>query len=303
MQTNLSLTYNSDTVDVRPIIETTYQSASAPGANPDHGAAHVERNSPAAGDVFHGGSQPGRYLPAQHTGRQPGHGNGHLFLDGHDPGDAAGRQHHPEHGLGTSPVVVAGSTDPIGRGWSIGGTAELIPDGNGGYIWIDGNGGTRDFEAGNGTTFVSPTNDMGSLVKNSNGTFTYTNPQQDQWNFNSSGELTSITRSGRAGGELSYNSSGKLTGVTMPGGWTTTFNYNSSNELTAVDEPGGRVIDDDVRLVRRSHVATMPDGSRTDTPTTRRVKCSVTRWVRKPPATLTTQRVPSRRPVTDRDKR
>ena len=143
---------------------------------------------------------------------------------------------------GTAAVVVAGSTDPIGRGWSIGGTAELMSDGNGGYYWVDGNGGTRDFEAGNGTNFVSPPNDLGTLVKNSNGTFTYTNPQEEKWDFNSSGQLTSIIDPDGPSENFTYNSSGHLTAVTMPGGWTTTFTYSSSNELAAVDEPGGRVI-------------------------------------------------------------
>ena len=157
-------------------------------------------------------------------------------------------------------MVVAGSTDPIGRGWSVGGTAQLIPDGNGGYYWVDGDGGTRDFESGSGTTFVSPPNDLGTLVKNGNGTFTYTNPQVEQWNFNSSGQLTSITEPDGPSESFTYNPSGDLTGVTMPGGWTTTFSY-TGGELASIAEPGGRILtithdsSDDLNSV------TMPDGS------------------------------------------
>ncbi len=103
---------------------------------------------------------------------------------------------------GTTAVVVNGSTDPIGRGWSVGGTAQLIPDGNGGYFWVDGDGGTRDFQAGNGTTFVSPPNDFGTLVKNSNGTFTYTDPGAEPVELQQLGPAHQHHRAGRAVGEL-----------------------------------------------------------------------------------------------------
>ena len=91
-------------------------------------------------------------------------------------------------------MVANGPSDPYGQGWSVGGTAQLVPDGKGGFFWVDGDGGSRDFQAGNGTTFVSPPNDFGTLVKNGNGTFTYTDPQQVKWNFNSQGQLTSIVQ-------------------------------------------------------------------------------------------------------------
>ncbi len=84
---------------------------------------------------------------------------------------------------GIADVVVNGPTDPYGQGWSVGGTAKLVSDGKGGYFWVDGSGGSREFQAGNGTTFVSPPNDFGTLVKNGTGTYTYTDPQQVKWNF------------------------------------------------------------------------------------------------------------------------
>ncbi len=194
LQSNLSLTYNSDTVDVQPIVATTYESApngpvptsiqvtltwngvtqppvtfSTTGHNPD--------------DVYVLNTQVA--TPVTTTGDYPWSVTIQATLPGGNIIQSTIS--------GTAAVVVDGSTDPIGRGWSVGGTAQLIPDGNGGYIWNNGNGGTDDFAAGNGTTFVSPSDNFGTLVKNSNGTFTYTNPEQVQWNFNSSGQLTSIT--------------------------------------------------------------------------------------------------------------
>ena len=109
---------------------------------------------------------------------------------------------------GIADVVVNGPTDPYGQGWSVGGTAKLVSDGKGGYFWVDGNGGSRDFQAGNGTTFVSPPNDFGTLVKNGNGTYTYTDPQQVKWNFNSQGQLTSIVQPDGPSQTFTYNGSG-----------------------------------------------------------------------------------------------
>ena len=150
-------------------------------------------------------------------------------------------------------VVVNGPSDPIGQGWSVGGTAQLFPDGQGGYFWVAGDGGIRDFQAGNGTTFVSPPNDFGTLVKNGNGTFTYTDPQQVKWNFTSSGPDCSPASSQPDGPTetFTYNGSGALTAVTEPGGWTATFTYDANSQLAGIVEPGGRVADVHARLVRR----------------------------------------------------
>jgi len=114
-------------------------------------------------------------------------------------------------------VVANGSTDPIGRGWSVGGTAKLVSDGSGGLLWVDGDGGVRDFEAGNGTTFVSPPDDFGTLVKNSGGSYTYANPSGVTWNFNSSGQLTGGTVLDSGGGLNFSAGTGLLDGVTYDG--------------------------------------------------------------------------------------
>ena len=135
---------------------------------------------------------------------------------------------------GLAYVTVNGSTDPLGRGWSLGGSAKLVPDGQGGYFWVDGDGGVRDLQAGAGNTFVSPPNDFGTLVQNAPGTFTYTDPQQDKSSFTTIGGqilLTSIVQPDGPTETFSYNASGAPTSVTVPGGSTATFNYDASGEL------------------------------------------------------------------------
>jgi len=59
-------------------------------------------------------------------------------------------------------------------------------------MWVYGAGGSRFFAAAYGNNFTSPDNDLGSLVRNYNSSYTYTAKNQIKWNFNSSGQLTSI---------------------------------------------------------------------------------------------------------------
>ena len=160
--------------------------------------------------------------------------------------------------------MVNGPSDAIGQGWSLGGSAQLVSDGQGGYFWVDGDGGVRDFQAGNGTTFESPPNDFGTLVQTAAGTFTYTSPEQVKSNFTTiDGQilLSSIVQPDGPTETFTYNSSGAPASVIMPGNWTTTFTYNSSGELAASAEPGSRTVtithDSNDNLI----AASLPDGS------------------------------------------
>jgi len=257
-----SLTYNSDTASVRPIIDTTYQS-DPNGPVPTQIQVQLTWNGTAQpwvtfstaghspGDVYQLNTQVAN--PVATTGAYPWVVEIQATLPGGNIVDSTIS--------GTADVVANGPSDPIGQGWSVGGTSQLVPDGNGGFYWVDGNGGTRDFQSGNGTRFVSPPDDMGSLVKNSNGTYTYTDPQQVQTNFNSQGQLTGITQPDGPAETFTYGSNGDLTGLTMPGGWTATFVYDSNNRLSSVVEPGGRTVTVTHDSSDDLTTATMPDGS------------------------------------------
>src|SRR5262249_28267413 len=83
---------------------------------------------------------------------------------------------------------VSNDASPYAPGWSLAGVDQLVP-GPGGVLWVYGSGGSRFFAQGPGSTFVSPSNDFGSLVKNPDGTFTYTAKNQVRWRFNSQGHL------------------------------------------------------------------------------------------------------------------
>jgi len=262
LPSTLSLTYNSDTVDVRPIIETNYHS-DPNGPVPTQIQVQLTWNGTVQPPVIFStsGHSPGDvYLlntqvanPVTATGAYPWKVEVQATLPDGNIVDSTTS--------GMADVVVNGPSDPLGQGWSVGGTAHLYSDGNGGYFWVDGNGGSRDFQAGSGNAFVSPPNDLGTLVKNGSGGFTYTAPQQDKWNFNSQGLLTSVVQPDGPTETFAYNSAGNPVTITEPGGWATTFTYNSSGQLTTLVEPGNRVLTFTYDSSDDLTSATMPDGS------------------------------------------
>jgi RHS repeat-associated protein len=243
---NLSLAYNSDTVDVRPIIQTSFQT-DPNSPLPMQIQVTLTWNGSAQSPVTFStsGYSPGdAYLlsvqvanPVTATGSYPWSVDIQATLPGGPVINSTTS--------GTAFEVVNGPTDPIGQGWSLGGSAQLVSDGQGGYFWVNGNGGVSDFQAGNGSTFVSPPNNLGTLVQNGAGSFTYTSPDQVKSNFSTvSGQilLTSIVQPDGPSETFTYNASGAPVSVTQPGGWTATFTYDSNNQLATIAEPGNRTI-------------------------------------------------------------
>src|SRR5262249_24516899 len=91
--------------------------------------------------------------------------------------------------------VRAEDASPFGPGWTFSPLNQLydIPSdstGPAGKLWLYGTGGFRFFQGTTGT-FTSPTEDNGTLVKNGDGSFTYTTPEQVKINFDSGGKETS----------------------------------------------------------------------------------------------------------------
>src|SRR5205807_1562322 len=89
--------------------------------------------------------------------------------------------------------VVARDSSAYGSGWWLDGVPQLFAAAAG-VLWASGQGDSRFF-SGNGTapqTYTSPAEDFGTLVKNTDGTFTYTAKDQTKYNFNSQGQLSSV---------------------------------------------------------------------------------------------------------------
>ncbi len=92
---------------------------------------------------------------------------------------------------------------------------------------VYGSGGWG-FYATSGSGYTSPAWDNGTLTNAGGGGYTYTMPDGEVWNFNSSGYLTTkVSTDGEAVTTFTWNGSNDLSTVTTPDGALSTFTYSS----------------------------------------------------------------------------
>ena len=115
-------------------------------------------------------------------------------------------------------AVIAEDSSPYGAGWTFSGVDRLYSV-TGGILREYGSGGWG-FYATSGSGYTSPSWDYGTL-SNVSGGYQYVTPDNETWNFNSSGYLTSY--------------------VSADGLFTTTYTYNGSNQLSTISTPDGAV--------------------------------------------------------------
>jgi RHS repeat-associated protein len=137
-------------------------------------------------------------------------------------------------------LVYLNLSSPLGPGWSMPGIDQIVDVGVGVMMAFGSGAPSRWFTKNPDGSYQSPTDDFGTLVKNGDSTFTYTSKHQVKWNFNTSGQMTSIVDPHNLAITLSY-SSGLLSTIKMPDGAVTTFTY-SGGLLATVIEPGNRTL-------------------------------------------------------------
>ena len=122
---------------------------------------------------------------------------------------------------------------------------------------------------GNGPSYTSPANDQGTLVKNSDGSYTYTAKDQTKSNFDSTGRMTSQVDPHSLGQTMTYYS--PLKTITQPDGGVATFTYNMSNLLAWVELTRRLLPDDQLRRQQQPHRSGRCGGrASTPSPTTDR---------------------------------
>src|SRR5262249_33595850 len=121
---------------------------------------------------------------------------------------------------------------------------DSIVSASGGVLYVYGAGGSRFFSGTpgwGGGDYTSPANDFGVLHKNADGSYVYTDPQQNKANFDSSGKITS--RVDPHGLAVNYTyASGRLSTLSANDGGLGTFTYDGSNLLQTVVQPGDRTV-------------------------------------------------------------
>ena len=151
--------------------------------------------------------------------------------------------------------------DALGWGWtdSYAMSLAIDPTTHGATVTQE-SGATVSFAASGGA-YVAPFWVLATLVKNGDGSYTFSLPDQRRDTFNVNGQLISETdrngyvttlsyTSGRvstvtdpAGRSLSfsYDGSGRLIGVKDPAGRSVSYGYDTANNLTSVTDPAGNV--------------------------------------------------------------
>ena len=243
-----ALVYNSATVNVRPTINLSIQgdanAAAAAQAEIDwtwNGVAQtpvfVDLSSLPAGSIYNLAVQPDN--PVTMTGSYNWSALITLTLADNSTewAKASG-----------SAVVAAGDGNAIGAGWSLAGIPQLMVQ-SGSVLWQDGQGDIFAFVRSANGTFTTPAGMFGTLVQNSNGTYTYTNPDQSQDLFNSQGLLTAVRQPLALGSSYltlrsySYDTRDRLIQVTADDNGVTTLSYDGGTGLLdQISEPGGRIV-------------------------------------------------------------
>jgi len=137
--------------------------------------------------------------------------------------------------------VNAPNNGPLGYGWTSSYTMSLSADPVTGNVTIrEENGGQVSFTLANGV-YSAPPRDIATLVKNLDGSYTFTRDARQKYTFNASGQWTAVTDLNGYTTSLAYNGSGQLATVTDPANRALTFTWTGAN-LTSVSDPIGRQV-------------------------------------------------------------
>jgi RHS repeat-associated protein len=244
-----ALVYNSNAVDVQPIVEVTL--------------------SPAAGDpvlTTIAASLDGTNWMSFAGPASPS-ASGYLFAVQDSAALSASTFYQPTVALQLSaafePTVYAAlptlgapavveDQSPLGAGWGIQGVDYLMTFA-GGVLLVGGDGVGRFFSRNADGSFASPPGDFGTLTANpSNYSFTYTTPQQVRWNFTldpatpgaengSTFLLSGVVNPDGTSRTYTYDTNGLLQNVTSADGGVTSFAFPSGGGSAGITEPGGSI--------------------------------------------------------------
>jgi RHS repeat-associated protein len=238
-----ALVYDSSTVDVHPVLNATFAS-DAGGPVPSSISVQLTWNGNTQSAVTFattGHSAGDSYaLAARVTSAVATSGAYTWSLHVIASFSSRGNVDRTVTGTISSPAwaVVNDGTDPFGKGWSVAGLDYLVANSNG-ALWVSGSGGARWFRSGHGG-LDSPSNDTGTLVKNFDGSYTYTGKDQSHEYFDSSGNELRFVDTYNRTTTFTY-SSGRLSTIQNPDGSVGTFSYDGSNLLQTITAPGNRV--------------------------------------------------------------
>ena len=136
---------------------------------------------------------------------------------------------------------VTATDSRFGAGWQLGGAQLLIENPDGSILLADGDGEVLLFGAASdiGQPYDSPRGDFTRLVKNFDGSYTRTTPDQTVMHFDDNGRLITVTdRNGNTTVHV-YNQENQLTTIIDPVGLATFFTY-TDGKVSQITDPALR---------------------------------------------------------------
>jgi RHS repeat-associated protein len=138
--------------------------------------------------------------------------------------------------------VFAGVNGPLGFGWTGTYNMALTTDPSSGDVTVhQENGAQVTFTPGSGGGYTAPPRVTATLVKNGDGSFTFTRNAQQTFSFSAAGRLTKETDLNGYTTTLVYDGAGQLATVTDPAGRSLTFTY-SGGHIVGIKDPAGRTV-------------------------------------------------------------
>lgn len=136
----------------------------------------------------------------------------------------------------------AATDSPLGYGWATTVGMSLTQDATTGAATVHEEGGSAvTFNLANGSYSPAAPRIVATLVKNADGSFTFTREAQFTYTFDASGQLTLERDLNGYATTFGYNSSGQVTTVTDPAGRSLTIAWTGSH-ITGVTDPIGRSV-------------------------------------------------------------
>ena len=129
----------------------------------------------------------------------------------------------------------------FGYGWITNLEPLIVDSGSGPITLIDEDNTRHIFGEKVGGGYVPAGGIYLDLIKNGDGTYTITDTDGTQTNFNSNGKVSSIVDTNNNTMTFVYDTSGKLTKVRDASGRETTISYGTTGNVSSITDPAGKV--------------------------------------------------------------
>jgi len=136
-------------------------------------------------------------------------------------------------------TVASAESGPLGYGWRHNYQMSLVVDGADVTV-LQENGAAVNFVEGPAGVFTPSTRMLATLVRNGNGTYTFTRRNREFFDFSAAGRLTTMRDLNGYATVVAYDGQNRVFTATDAAGRALTFGYDASSRVTSVTDVAGR---------------------------------------------------------------